>query len=134
MAKWNLPPMQLPYVATAPLKIATSTDDLKKGVGSYALAVVAPKEGPIDVKAGTPVILVVKNLMESPTVKKLLRVVYAAWIVFALYVGFEIVKAGDLWTVDWSAVAKAGVNAAVISGLAGYGISLKKSDNDPVKS
>jgi hypothetical protein len=122
--------MQLPPQGP---KIATTVADLKKGVGSYAIAVVAPKEGPINVPVGTPVILVVKHLWESPTVKKLIRVVIAAWGVFLAYVGFEIVKAGDLWGVDWKMVAREGANVAALSALAGYGISLKSKDNDPVK-
>ena len=114
-----------------PLKVATSTADLKKGVGSVALAVVAPKAGPINVPVGTPVIVVAKHLWDSPTVKKLLRVAYASWLVFLGYVGVEILRAGSLWKTDWASVARAGADAAVFSGLAGYGISLRRSDNDP---
>ena len=122
--------MQLPPQGP---KVATTVADLKKGVGSYATAVVAPKEGPINVPPGTPVILVVKRFWESPTIKKLVHVVIAAWGVFLAYVGFEIVKAGDLWGVDWKSVAREGANVAALSALAGYGISLKQKDNDPVK-
>jgi hypothetical protein len=127
--KWNIP--QSP--PQQPPKVAATVADLKAGPGSVAMAVVAPKAGPIPVAPGTPVILVAKGFWDSPTIKKLLRVVYAAWLVFAGYAGFEIVKAGDLWSVDWHAVGREGVNVAVLSALAGYGISLKTKDNDPVK-
>lgn len=133
MTKWNLPPMQLPHTPSAPLplKIAETTADLKKGVGSYALAVVAPKEGPIDVKPGTPVVLVAKRLWESPTVKRFVQIITGAWIAFAGYVGVSILAKGDLWEVDWMSVLKQGANVAAFSALAAYGIVLKKSDNDP---
>jgi hypothetical protein len=115
------------------IPVATTKEDLL-GPGTLATAIVAPKGGDIPVKAGTPVVLIAHHLMDSPTVKKLLRVVYAAWIVFTGYVGVMIVAHGSIWGLNWTAIGRHGVDLAIISALAGYGISLKSSDNDPVVS
>jgi hypothetical protein len=113
--------------------VATTKEDLL-GPGTLATAIVAPKGGDIPVKAGTPVVLIAHHLMDSPTVKKLLRVVYAAWVVFAGYVGVMIVAHGSIWGLNWAQIGRHGVDLGIISALAGYGISLKSKDNDPVVS
>src|ERR1035437_2592541 len=113
--------------------IAMTKEDLL-GPGTLATAIVAPKGGDIPVVAGTPVVVIAHHLMDSPTVKKLLRVVYGAWIVFLGYVGVMIVAHGSIWGLDWSVIGRHGVDLAIISAPAGYGISLKSKDNDPVVS
>jgi hypothetical protein len=126
--------MQLPHKEAAQ-KIATTVADLKPGVGSYATAVVAPKEGPIDVPAGTPVILVAKRLRESPTFKKLWRAIYLAWGAFWAYVITNVLIAGgpfDLVQDQWLKLLKDAAYPALLTVAGVYGISLKAKDNDPV--
>lgn len=115
------------------IPVAMTKEDLL-GPGTLATAIVAPRGGDIPVVAGTPVVLIAHHLMDSPTVKKLLRVVYGAWIVFAGYVGVMIVANGSIWGLDWSVIGRHGIDLAIVSALAGYGISLKSKDNDPVVS
>jgi hypothetical protein len=114
------------------IPVAMSTDDLKAGPGSLATAIVAPKAGDIPVTAGTPVVVVAKALLDSPTVKKLLRVVYVAWGAFATFIGYKILEAGGIFGLDWTSIMHGGINLAVVTALAAYGINLKGRDNDPV--
>jgi hypothetical protein len=115
--------------------VATTVADLKAGVGSVATAVVAPKEGPIDVLPGTPVILIAKRLRESPTFKKLWRAIYLAWGAFWGYVVVNLVIAGgpfELTEARWLALLKDASYPALLTVASVYGISLKTSDNDPI--
>ena len=116
------------------IPVASTTDDLKAGPGSLATAIVAPKGGDIPVKAGTPVVVVAKALLDSPTVKKLLNVVYVAWGAFATFVGYKIIAAGGVFGLDWTSLLHGGVNLAIVTALAAYGIKIKAADNDPVIS
>lgn len=115
------------------IPVAASKEDLQ-GPGTLATAIVAPKSGDIPVAAGTPVVVIAKHLLDSPTVKKLLRVGYFAWIAFVGFVGIKILAHGSVFGMDWTPVFRAGIDAAVVSALAGYGITLKAGDNDPVIS
>ena len=114
------------------IPVAMSTDDLKDGPGSLATAIVAPKAGDIPVKAGTPVIVIAKHLLDSPTVKKLLHVVYIAWGAFATFIAYKIIDVGGIFGLDWASILRAGINVALLTALAAYGISLKGQDNDPL--
>ena len=124
--------MQLPPQGP---KVATTTADLKKGVGSYATAVVAPKEGPINVSPGTPVVLIAKRLRESPTFKKLWRAIYLAWGAFWAYVLTNVLIAGGPFMLvddQWTKLLKDAAYPALLTVAGVYGISLKVKDNDPV--
>ena len=124
--------MQLPPQGP---KVATTTADLKKGVGSYATAVVAPKEGPINVSPGTPVVLIAKRLRESPTFKKLWRAIYLAWGAFWGYVIVRVLFAGGpflLTETQWLSLLKDASYPALATAAGVYGITLKVKDNDPV--
>lgn len=127
--KWNIP--QAP--AAIP-KVAASTADLKAGPGSVALAVVAPKSGPIPVAPGTPVVVVAKKFWDSPTIKKLWRAVCLAWGAFWAYVVVQVLVAGGpfkLSQTEWIGLAKDASYPALLTAAAAYGITLKKADNDP---
>jgi hypothetical protein len=115
------------------IPVAASKEDLQ-GPGTLATAIVAPKSGDIPVTAGTPVVVIAKHLLDSPTVQKLIRVGYLAWLAFAGYVGIKILANGSIFGIDWLPVLRTGLDAAVVSALAAYGISLKSKDNDPVIS
>jgi hypothetical protein len=126
--KWNIPQV------TPPPNIAASTADLKAGPGSVALAIVAPKAGPIPVTPGTPVIVVAKSFWDSPTIKKLWRAVCVAWGVFWAYIVTQVLIAGGpfkLAQAEWIALLKDASYPALLTAAAAYGIKLKKSDNDP---
>jgi hypothetical protein len=132
VAQWTFPQTQTPIVVP---KVATSTDDLKAGVGSVAVAVVAPKEGPIDVLPGTPVVLIAKRLRESPTFKKALRAVSLAWAAFWAYVIVNVLIAGGPFALEqdqWLKLLKDASYPALLTVAGVYGIALKTKDNDPI--
>lgn len=132
MTPWKFPEVPVPPPAQ---RIATSTADLKQGVGSFATAVVAPKEGPIDVKPGTPVVLVAKRLRDSATFKKALRAVSVAWGAFWGYVIVQVLIAGgpfELTQAQWLSLLKDATYPALLTAAGIYGISVRVKDNDPV--
>ena len=129
---WNIPTASAP---DAPPKVATTVADLKKGVGSYATAVVAPKEGAIDVPSGTPVIVVAKKFWESKAVRRLWTAICAAWGAFWLYVISNVLMAGgpfNLTQDQWLVLLKDATYPALLSVGLAYGIQQKTKDNDPV--
>jgi hypothetical protein len=114
------------------IPVATSKGDLK-GPGTLATAVVVPKTGDLGVAPGTPVVTIAKHILDSPAVQKLLKVTYAAWGVFAAYVGFKIYQAGGVFgALDWTGVLQGGFSTAVASALTAYGIYAKATDPDPI--
>ena len=115
------------------IPVATKTADLL-GPGTLATAIVAPKMGDIPVEAGTPVVLIAKHLRDTDTFKKLVRVMQIAWGTFAAFVGYKIIDHGSVWGMDWTSVGRGAIDAALLSALAVYGISLKSKFNDPAIS
>jgi hypothetical protein len=116
---------------------AKSTADMQDGVGSVVAAVVAPKEGPINVTPGTPVVLIAKRLRESPTFKKLWRAIVVAWSAFWLYVIGAVLLAGgpfELNKMAWLSLLKDASYPALLTAAGVYGITLKVKDNDPIVS
>lgn len=117
------------------LRAATSVADMPDGVGSVVAAVVAPKEGAINVRPGTPVVLVAKRFWDSPTIKKLRNAMALAWGAFAGYVVFNVLISGgpfELTAAQWLALLRDGTYPALLTVAGVYGISLKVKDNDPV--
>ena len=130
--QWSFPHIAISHAAP---QVATSTADLKNGVGSVAVAVVAPKEGPIDVLPGTPVILIAKRLRESPTFQKLWRAIYLAWGAFWGYVAVNVLIAGGPFALEqdqWLKLLKDASYPALLTVAGVYGIALKTKDNDPI--
>jgi hypothetical protein len=123
-----------PWSPAPPVKtVATSTDDLKGGVGSHALAVVVPKTGTIDHPEGTPVVLVLKSFWSSTTMTWLRRTVYAAFAVAFVTAFGPAVLAGNLDAIDWTKVLNDFEKAFLYAIIAALFAVLKKYDNDPVK-
>ena len=131
------PPVERRFSAAEVPPIVTTREQLAavvtkaEGTGTLVSAVTAPQTGDIPVKPGTPVVLVAKHLRDTDTFKKLVRVVQIAWAAFAAFVGYKIIDHGSVWGMDWTAVARGAVDAALLSALAVYGISLKAKFNDP---
>ena len=129
------PPVSLDEYPPLDLIAAKSTDDMKAGPGAVVAAVIAPKEGPINVTAGTPVVLIAKRLRESPTFKKALRAVSIAWGAFWGYVIVQVLIAGGPFALksdQWLALLKDASYPALLTAAGVYGITLKVKDNDPV--
>ena len=89
--------------------------------------------GTITTAAKEPLFVVAGRLLkDSPTFQKLRVVIIAAWTVFAGFVGVKILANGSVFGLDWLSIARGGLDAALLSGLAAYGISLKTSDHNLV--
>jgi len=108
---------------------------MKGGVGAVVSAVIVPKEGPLGVSAGTPVVLVARRLRESPTFKKLWGAICLAWGAFWTYVVVNVLIAGGPFALasdQWLSLLKDATYPALLTAVGVYGIVLKNSDNDPV--
>lgn len=118
------------------IPVATSKEDLQ-GPGTLATAIVAPKTGDIPVTAGTPVVLIAKHLLDSPTFKKLTRAAVLAWGAFWTYVVIVVIATGGPFKLDaaaWIGLLKDATYPALVTAAALYGIKVKAGDNDPVIS
>lgn len=125
-----------PFSAAEQIPVATTKLDLL-GPGTLATAVVAPKEGPIPVAAGTPVVTLAKHLRDSASFKKAVRAVSLAWAAFWGYVVVVVLLAGGPFKLDsakWIGLLKDATYPALATAAAVYGIKVKVGDNDPVVS
>lgn len=100
--------------------------------GAITAAPVAPPSGPIDVVAGSPVVVVAKAFWDSPTVKAARNLILGAVGTGLAAVALKVIGAGAVIGLDWTEVRNIGINAAVLSLAAGFTLYWKTRDNNPV--
>jgi hypothetical protein len=101
--------------------------------GTVTAAPLAPKSGPIDVEAGTPVVVVAVSFWESKTIQAARNLIVGALGVGGLAIAAKVIANGGIIGLDWSGVLNIAINATLLSLAGGYMAWWKSRENNAVK-
>jgi hypothetical protein len=101
--------------------------------GELAAAPVIPAKGPAGLEAGSPAVVVVQRLKDSPTIKAARVMIWTGLSAGIAIIGGAVLAHGGVIGLDWKPVLNAAINAAVLA-VAGMVMGrMKRKDNNPVE-